>query len=182
MGETKKAGTKNTNNKVKKEKDWGTFQKIILGILIGIGLATVFTFLYRTWWLNDYIGKDVVPVKCDSTKEAMIQSVQQLQILNASFAEKIEALNKRLDDFLVFGGMVITLLLAITISVYLKTESEVSKHMNKYAEDIDKDIIKNKEAIEKYLTQAAQLVQEIESKKDAATEELNRIQAKGKQV
>ncbi len=142
--------------KPKKENEaWRTIRFILFGVLTGIVLTCGVSFIFRTWWLKDYIEAPIINNKCDTSKEALVQSVEQLKVLNASFVEKMDAVNKRLDDFLVFGGLIITLLLAISISVYLKTESEVDKHMKK-------DFAKNKEDIEKVCAAANNKLGEIE--------------------
>lgn len=47
------------------------------------------------------------------------------------YQEKIAALNKRLDDILIFGGVIVTLLLAINAGVFVNAERQVESFMQK---------------------------------------------------
>lgn len=42
----------------------------------------------------------------------------------------INALHTRINDFYIFAGIVITLLLAINVGVFIRAEDEVEKHIN----------------------------------------------------
>ncbi len=75
--------------------------------------------------------------------------------------EKIASLNSRINDFYIFAGIVITLLLAINVSVYIKTSNEVEKHMKD-----NYDIYKIE--IEKQLSDAKQLVALIKGEHELA--------------
>jgi len=152
------ADTDNKDKKKPKTKNevWRTVRYILIGLLLGIIITCGVSFIYRTWWLKDYIETPIVNNKCDTSKEALIQSVEQLKVLNAAFVDKIDAVNKRLDDFLIFGGLIITLLLAISVSVYLNTEAEVDRHMKK-------DFSKNKQQIEDMNADAITTLNEIKS-------------------
>jgi uncharacterized protein YneF (UPF0154 family) len=43
--------------------------------------------------------------------------------------EKISSIDKRIDDVLVFGGIIVTLLLAINIGVFINVDKQVDKHL-----------------------------------------------------
>jgi len=122
--------------------------KILFGILFGVFLTLSVTFLWRTYWLRDYVSNlPKIEKISDTSKIAIQQSIMQIKLSSANFDEKFISINKRLDDFLVFGGIIITLLLAITVSVYLKTESEVNKHFEeKFGDHIKRMADYEKEA------------------------------------
>ena len=54
--------------------------------------------------------------------------ISELMLLNYTIEEKLNSVNKRIDDLYIFGGIIITLLLAINVGVYVKAESDVEKH------------------------------------------------------
>lgn len=56
-------------------------------------------------------------------------SVVEIKLGLAKTDEQIVSINKRIDDFYIFAGIIITLLLAINIAVYVNAEKEVEKHM-----------------------------------------------------
>ena len=88
----------------------------------------------------------------------MAQSFLQIKNAQSNYEEKFSSIGKRLDDFLVFGGVVITLLLAITVSVYLKTESEVDKHMKTRRKEIEDELENNKKLMDEALTEIGSLL------------------------
>ena len=147
---------------------YNTTTKILLGILIGIFLSFCASYLWRTYWLRDFLMTPVTVSKTDTLKETLTASIMQSKLQNAKFEENFQSINKRLDDFLIFGGMIITLLLAITVSVYLKTEAEVSKHF--------------KENLGKYTEDAKKLVEEINKTGESAKQELALIQSSKKAI
>ena len=55
----------------------------------------------------------------------------------------VTALHTRINDFYIFAGIVITLLLAINVGVYIKADQEVDHHMRenvqRYIDDIRKE-------------------------------------------
>jgi len=120
--------------------------KILSGVIIGFFLAFTLSFLYKTYWLRDYVCSSNSIEKIDTSKSSMASCVYQIKSLHGNYEEKFSSINKRLDDFLVFGGVIITLLLTITVSVYLKTEVEVAKHFKTNFYELEKQIvgIKNK--------------------------------------
>jgi len=128
--------------------------KILFGLLAGIMLTITCTFVYRTYWLRDYATKPVFTRMVDTAKINYQQSIFQLNVVNANLDEKISSFNKRMDDFLVFGGIIITLLLAVTVSVYLKTETEVSKHFEERFGDYAKKVKEKHDEILTMVTRA----------------------------
>ncbi|GAC1302801.1 MAG: hypothetical protein NVSMB24_07920 [Mucilaginibacter sp.] len=60
---------------------------------------------------------------------------------NEVLEEKIKSFNDRLGDMYLSMGIIIALILAIVAGVYFKTESEVTKHMNKYYGKYKDDIL-----------------------------------------
>jgi hypothetical protein len=122
--------------------------RIFIGMLIGIFLCVAASFMYRTYWLRDYTVQPVSVENIDTTKMAIAACVNQMKSVHTNYEEKFNSVSKRLDDFLVFGGMIITLLLAVTVSVYLKTETEVSKHFKENFEAYEKRIVDSTNKVE----------------------------------
>ena len=114
--------------------------------------------MHRTYWLRDYVFNPISFEKIDTSKVSMAQSFLQIKNAQSNYEEKFSSIGKRLDDFLVFGGVVITLLLAITVSVYLKTESEVDKHMKTRRKEIEDELENNKKLMDEALTEIGSLL------------------------
>lgn len=51
-----------------------------------------------------------------------------LVITSSSMNEVVNSLHTRINDFYIFAGIVITLLLAINVGVYVKADDEIEKH------------------------------------------------------
>jgi len=65
--------------------------------------------------------------KIEIKQDNEVQIKQQDEIIE----EKIKSFNDRLGDMYLSIGIIITLVLAIVVGVYFKTETEVAKHMQK---------------------------------------------------
>ncbi|MEO8885981.1 MAG: hypothetical protein ABI367_07955 [Mucilaginibacter sp.] len=145
--------------------------KIIFGIIIGVFLSVSFTFLYRTYYLRDYVvsAPDLKTIKPDPISGKNIEQA----IINSTFDEKINSLNKRSDDFLLFGSMIITLMLGISVSVYLRTEGEVTKHFKENFSSYQEKVIEATSHIEKLLSEAqsnAEIVNALKQKAESQTD------------
>ena len=140
-----------------------SFLKILFGVLIGVFFTLSISMLYRTYWERDYIIRPTRTIELSHTD--INQTVSELKILNNNFAEKLLSVNKRLDDFLVFGGMIITLLLAIVVSIYLRTESEVEKHFKQNFKD-------HMKTMENYVRDAGTLLGQIKAIYDSTSNNL----------
>jgi len=68
--------------------------------------------------------------------------------------EKVNSINRRIDDVLIFGGIIVTLLLAINVSVYFRTGHEVEKHFKEHFKDQKKEIDDSVKEIRGLLNQA----------------------------
>ena len=141
--------------------------RLLVGILVGISITLTLTFLHRTYWLRDYVFNPISFEKIDTSKVSMAQSFLQIKNAQSNYEEKFSSIGKRLDDFLVFGGVVITLLLAITVSVYLKTESEVDKHMKTRRKEIEDELEKNRKSMNDALTEMGGLLANAKVSSDA---------------
>lgn len=156
--------------KIKLSIEVRTFLLILFGIIIGIACSMSFLITYRAWGLHNLIQSPINLGKLDTTKESLIQSINQFKITTITFQEKFDSVNKRLDDFLLFGGLIITLLLALSISVYFKTEAEVDKHMKTRTQEIEKYIEKSKQVLNEGLTEIGSLLANARIKSDAIGE------------
>ncbi|HXD92070.1 MAG TPA: hypothetical protein VNX01_02595 [Bacteroidia bacterium] len=70
----------------------------------------------------------------------------------------ITAINTRFNDLYVLGALIITLMLAVTVSVYLKTETEVDKHMKAKTKEIDDEINKNKTTMDEHMKEMLKIL------------------------
>ena len=134
--------------------------------------------MYRAWGLHNIIQTPVCIGKSDTTKEALSQAIIQLKLTDLNFQEKFDSINKRLDDYMLFGGLIITLLLGISVSVYLKTEAEVDKHFKEHFTENVKRIaeyeVKANELYGKIITYAARVERMLElSKKEPSEPQIN---------
>jgi len=77
----------------------------------------------------------------NTSKNLLIKErVADIKIATATTEEKLLSTNKRFDDFILFGGIIVTLLLVISATVYFKTESEVAKNFDEKFWDYEKKV------------------------------------------
>lgn len=57
-----------------------------------------------------------------------VTNAKALVITMPDVNEAMSSLHSRINDFYIFAGIVITLLLAINVGVYIKADEEVDKH------------------------------------------------------
>jgi len=69
-----------------------------------------------------------------------VTNTRALVIPNTDMPEVVSSLHTRINDFYIFAGIVITLLLAINVGVFIRAEDEVEKHIKQNFGDIEKDI------------------------------------------
>lgn len=151
-------------------------RETLIGISVGFVLA-IGIFFFWAYFREKPTKSKILPshqtiVKTDTvtgknyTVEIKSQNEIQIREQNAILDEKISSLNTRIDDLYLSLGIVITLLLAVTVSVYFKTEAEVSKHMNenynKYKVDIQ-TILGEAQALLAEIKANAELAQQIAS-------------------
>lgn len=115
--------------------------KILLGVLIGI-LATIILLFCERKLVNPYYVVTVPKFITDTTKRvALPEETINASKLSFTLEEKSSYINKRIDDILIFCGIIITLLLAINISVFVNAERLVQKHMTEHFEEHEKKIL-----------------------------------------
>jgi hypothetical protein len=119
---------------------------LVVGIFIGIAVGLALFFYIQSKNSGDE-GKYSIAAgdKVDTirngnyTLEIKQQNEVQVKEYNEIIDEKIKSFNDRISDLYFSLSIIIVLLIAIVGGVYLKTESEVTKHMNKnYNEYKDK--------------------------------------------
>jgi hypothetical protein len=59
-----------------------------------------------------------------------VTNANALVVTTADINDAVSSLHTRINDFYVFAGIVITLLLTINLAVYIKADGEVEKHIN----------------------------------------------------
>lgn len=63
-------------------------------------------------------------------------------VMDGDINSAVNSLHTRINDFYIFAGVVITLLLAINVGVYVKADQEVDKHFRENFERYRKKIKK----------------------------------------
>ena len=135
--------------------------KIGLGILTGILICFLLLFGYRKV-INPYYTLLIPKFAVDTSRKISPQEdVISLKNETLGLEEKISSTNKRMDDFLVFGGIIITLLLAINIGVYINTDRQVDRHLKENFE-------KHREKVEKYLSEVEEMAGKVQAELELA--------------
>ncbi|MES2372202.1 MAG: hypothetical protein V4557_06460 [Bacteroidota bacterium] len=133
--------------------------KILFGILIGVIIAFSLLFGNRKL-INPYYTLSIPEFVIDTSKKRLSQEdIISLKNQSLSLEEKLASNNKRLDDLLIFGGIIITLLLAISVGVYINAERKVEKHLKD-----NFDI--HKEKVLKYLAEVEETAGKIKTELD----------------
>jgi len=130
--------------------------RIFLGILIGICITFALLWGYRKF-INPFYEVSVPHFVADTSKKVLVQGdMVELKSQNLSTIEKIESVNKRLDDLLIFGTIIITLLLAINVTVYVNTDRQVDKYFRDNFEA-------HKEKVTKHLAEVEEMAGKIKT-------------------
>jgi hypothetical protein len=106
----------------------GHGDKYLLGAIGGLCLFLLLCLFYRHLFLppskpekylnyHNFIDTPTGAIRADSSDYSVTDS-------------KIGALHSRFNDLYIFGGVIVTLLLAINVSVYVKTSNEVQSHIS----------------------------------------------------
>jgi hypothetical protein len=103
-------------------------KKYLIGILSGILIMCLLLWGFRVI-INPQYALSVPHFVTDTSKkrpsqEDIIALTKQFLLIE----EKTVSTNKRMDDILVFGGIIITLLLAINVSIFVNAERLVEKY------------------------------------------------------
>jgi uncharacterized protein YneF (UPF0154 family) len=102
--------------------------KVLLGVLIGFFVVFSLFWGYRKI-INPYYTLTIPKFVSDSSNKRIAQDdIINLKSQSLSLEEKIASANKRLDDLLIFGTIIISLLLGINVSVYVSAERQVEKY------------------------------------------------------
>lgn len=133
--------------------------KVALGILIGFTIIFSLFYGYRKV-INPHYKVSIPQFVTDTSKIIHFQDdIAALQTQSLNLEEKLASANKRIDDMLIFGGIIITLLLAINVGVYVNAEKEVNKH---FRENFDI----HKEKVLKYLAEVEETAGKIKTELD----------------
>ncbi|MBS1777821.1 MAG: hypothetical protein JST70_00755 [Bacteroidetes bacterium] len=128
--------------------------KLLLGIAIGILITLSLLFYYRkTLYVEEFHPTFSASDTTTNNKNELVQDIITLKIANNNIDEKIVSINKRFDDILIFGGIIITLLLAINVGVYVKAENEVKRHFEQHFDSYKKKIEDDAEQVKILLSQ-----------------------------
>ena len=118
--------------------------KYLLGALIGIFFFLAIYFGYRKILLAerfDYSHYKNYSILAFPPNTPLSDSLSiDYKIVLSNLEEKINSINKRIDDLYIFGGIIITLLLAINVAVYVNAESIVEKFLKENYEKYSQKI------------------------------------------
>lgn len=130
-------------------------RKILFGLVSGIFCTLFVIWIYRTLLLDKSAKYSIVVSSADSTVNRLrvAEIIKELESSDNTI-EKISSINKRIDDVLIFGGVIVTLLLAISVGVYIKAESEVERHFKDNFDDIRKKVNEHATKIEEASSKA----------------------------
>jgi predicted PurR-regulated permease PerM len=117
--------------------------KYFLIVLMVIGFTLALFSIFNPLELKYRQTPEYVTIKVDPDSLASKDSRRQkgdeqwrseiavLKSQQAVLDAQLTAYNKRIDDIFIFGGIIITLLLAIIASIYIKAEHDVENHFKK---------------------------------------------------
>lgn len=128
--------------------------KILLGIAFGIIITLFLLFYFRkTSYEPQYHPIITVSDSSFKNKTELAGEITTLKIANNLLEEKLGSINKRFDDVLIFGGIIVTLLLAINVGVYVKAENEVKRHFEEHFDRYKKKMQGDAEEVKVLLAQ-----------------------------
>lgn len=102
--------------------------KYLFGALIGILILLIIVSFYREIFMVEKYKNIPILLKTSKINEKDNLLIDY-KIELSNIEEKIISINKRIDDLCIFGGIIVTLLLAINVSVYVNAESVVNKFL-----------------------------------------------------
>ena len=86
-----------------------------------------------------------------------VTNTKALAVTTADINVAVSSLHSRINDFYIFAGIVITLLLATNIGVYIRTDGEVEKHINenfgKYKKRLEGIVEESEKKADKFLSE-----------------------------
>jgi len=146
-------------------------QKSVMFIVL---LCIAFAFLAQLTIYSFEKNKLVSQIKFEmkktlalNKKKGDIEKDIELKSEIEQFDEKLNSINKRLDDFLVYLGIIVTLLLSIVVASYISAENQVAKYFKEHYEEINSKL-------QNYDTKAEELFSEFKAKRDLYLRELQK--------
>jgi len=156
-----------------KPKKGKSAHKNYMVVLTTMSAAVFILFVwYNVWYVEKLnIIKDCI-IKITSFSPNTEGEITEIKKTCIILQENFNSLNIRFNDLYILGGTIVILLLTITVSAYLKIESEVDKHMKTRASEIDIGIDKNKETIQEYMEEFAKQLEDFKIKAATAIKEV----------
>jgi len=108
--------------------------KFLAGFVLCALIALLFVVAYsKTKQAKELIAieKQTIDLLKNPNGKIPILSEDELNIKINAVDEKINSVNKRFDDLYLLGGTIVTLLLAINIGIFLRTQAEVDRYFKK---------------------------------------------------
>jgi|GEM_PF-3898810 len=138
----------------------GVFVGVAFGIIFMLALYFFFQFKEQRsankngMEYNAKTGTKIDTIQAGNYKiEIKERNEVQIKEQNELIEEKIKSLNDRIGDLYLSTTIIITLVLVIVASVYLKAGEEVEKHMNKHFGQYKSEIERMNAEAQKYLTE-----------------------------
>lgn len=69
-----------------------------------------------------------------------VTNTKALVVTTPNINESVASLHSRINDFYIFAGIVITLLLAINVGVYIRAQDEIERHIDENFEEYREQI------------------------------------------
>jgi hypothetical protein len=87
----------------------------------------IFTFMRSRYLLSSVFGGMIGA--CCVLIVVYVTNARALEITAVNVNEAVSSLHTRINDFYIFAGIVVTLLLAINIGVFVRADDEVENHI-----------------------------------------------------
>jgi hypothetical protein len=109
--------------------------KYLLSALCGIFLFLIVCLIFKVCFFDekrsDFHSHEMITIKNPKLSDPD-NVIIDMKVAITSLEEKISAMHTRFEDLYIFAGIIITLLLAINVTVYVRAESEVEKQIKGY--------------------------------------------------
>jgi hypothetical protein len=127
--------------------------KIILGFAFGAITILLCLYFFYTKPINASLKPDSLQIDSIRTTDSIKGlNKEDFSLKIGITEEKISSINTRFNDLYILGSIILMLLLAIMASIYVKTASDVEKHLND-------NFGRYKDQIIGFVTEAEQLVE-----------------------
>lgn len=126
------------------------------GVFVALLIIAAYLMFWQTSILKGEIKESLFLPSFDYNKIGRdTTSLSEIKLLHEKTSEKIDAINRRIDDFRGFAGALMSLIIALNVAVYLKGQGDFKSYMEENfgktkekIEGILGDVQKNAEAVQ----------------------------------